>query len=104
MAPTQTRTILSDPPQTDPNTNDDDGNLICSNPQQNQDEQSSFSLNETTLLIGSPAKYLSGESRVERAWAHWTKLGRPKLIVAPMVDNSELPFRMLCRKYGAEAA
>ncbi|XP_027346322.1 tRNA-dihydrouridine(16/17) synthase [NAD(P)(+)]-like [Abrus precatorius] len=47
---------------------------------------------------------LSGESRVERAWAHWAKLGRPRFIVAPMVDNSELPFRMLCRKYGAEAA
>ena len=41
---------------------------------------------------------------MERAWAHWTKLGRPKFIVAPMVDNSELPFRMLCRKYGATAA
>ncbi|WJX95158.1 tRNA-dihydrouridine(16/17) synthase [NAD(P)(+)] [Trifolium repens] len=48
---------------------------------------------------------LTGEdSRVQRAWTHWTNLGRPKLIVAPMVDNSELPFRMLCRKYGAQAA
>ncbi|KAL5987749.1 hypothetical protein ACLOJK_035502 [Asimina triloba] len=45
-----------------------------------------------------------GLSRVERAWAHWKRLGQPKLIVAPMVDNSELPFRMLCRRYGAEAA
>ncbi|KAJ1421149.1 tRNA-dihydrouridine synthase [Sesbania bispinosa] len=47
---------------------------------------------------------LAGESRLERAWAHWAKLGRPRFIVAPMVDNSELPFRLLCRKYGAEAA
>ena len=48
---------------------------------------------------------LTGEdSRVQRAWTHWNNLGRPKLIVAPMVDNSELPFRMLCRKYGDQAA
>ncbi|KAL2499650.1 FMN-linked oxidoreductase superfamily protein [Abeliophyllum distichum] len=54
--------------------------------------------------IGRPNGYLTKESRIERAWAHWKKLGQPKLIVAPMVDNSELPFRMLCRKYGAQAA
>ncbi|KAE8721561.1 tRNA-dihydrouridine(16/17) synthase [Hibiscus syriacus] len=78
--------------------------LLCSNPQQNQDEQSSSSLDETPSSIGSPGKYLIVVSRIERAWAHWTKLGCPKFIVAPMVDNSELPFRMLCRKYGAEAA
>nr|GEW05930.1 tRNA-dihydrouridine(16/17) synthase [NAD(P)(+)]-like [Tanacetum cinerariifolium] len=39
-----------------------------------------------------------------RAWAHWRKLKQPQLIVAPMYDGSELPFRMLCRKYGAQAA
>ncbi|XP_020202429.1 tRNA-dihydrouridine(16/17) synthase [NAD(P)(+)]-like [Cajanus cajan] len=54
--------------------------------------------------LGFPARTLSGESRAERAWAHWAKLGRPRFIVAPMVDNSELPFRMLCRKYGAQGA
>ncbi|OAY77827.1 tRNA-dihydrouridine(16/17) synthase (NAD(P)(+))-like [Ananas comosus] len=47
---------------------------------------------------------LSGELRVARAWAHWRRIGAPRLVVAPMVDNSELPFRMLCRRYGAEAA
>ncbi|XWS41863.1 hypothetical protein CRYUN_Cryun17cG0119400 [Craigia yunnanensis] len=97
----QTRTIHSDPPQNEASNEDD---LLCSNQQQDQEEQSSSALDETPSPIGSPGKYLSGESRVERAWAYWTKIGRPKLIVAPMVDNSELPFRMLCRKYGATAA
>ena len=41
---------------------------------------------------------------LERAWKHWRNLGEPKLIVAPMVDQSELPFIMLCRKYGATTA
>ncbi|XP_010263445.1 PREDICTED: tRNA-dihydrouridine(16/17) synthase [NAD(P)(+)]-like [Nelumbo nucifera] len=54
--------------------------------------------------LGSPARCLNGEWRIDRAWTHWKKLGQPKLMVAPMVDNSELPFRMLCRKYGAGAA
>lgn len=31
----------------------------------------------------------------------WNKIGAPRLVVAPMVDNSELPYRMLTRKYGA---
>ncbi|KAH9602121.1 hypothetical protein KSS87_002249 [Heliosperma pusillum] len=54
--------------------------------------------------VPHPTGYLTGEAHIERAWAHWTKLGRPKTVVAPMVDCSELPFRMLCRKYGAQAA
>jgi tRNA-dihydrouridine synthase 1 len=38
-------------------------------------------------------------------WKWWNEqLKAPKYAVAPMVDASELPFRMLCRKYGATLA
>lgn len=59
---------------------------------------------DTVPILPDLRPLVSGESRIERAWTHWRKLGQPKLIVAPMVDCSELPFRMLCRKYGAQAA
>lgn len=63
-------------------------------------------VNHETALFGSPHPngYSTDGDRIERAWAHWKKIGEPKLIVAPMVNSSELPFRLLCRKYGAEAA
>lgn len=64
-----------------------DSNLddhICSEQQEHQECQSSSA--------DWPSRCLTGESRIERAWAHWKKLGQPKLIVAPMVDNSELLF------------
>lgn len=69
---------------------------LCSEQQDQQDYRSS--------LADRPSRCLTRESRIEQAWAHWKKLGEPKFVVAPMVDNSELPFRMLCRKYGAQAA
>ncbi|OVA15887.1 tRNA-dihydrouridine synthase [Macleaya cordata] len=72
--------------------------------EQSQSSSSSSDPSDSLSSLGSPNGYLNGQCRIERAWTHWKKLGEPKLIVAPMVDNSELPFRMLCRKYGAEAA
>lgn len=39
------------------------------------------------------------------AWQYWEKtLGSPRLILAPMVDHSELPWRMLSREYGCHLA
>lgn len=38
-------------------------------------------------------------------WQYWNDvLHSPKLILAPMVDHSELPWRMLSREYGCQAA
>lgn len=88
--------------------NDGEDDILCSGHHQQKcdesQEQESDNSDASALCMGSPRGYLTGEARIERAWSHWSKLGRPKLIVAPMVDNSELPFRMLCRKFGAEAA
>ncbi|KAK3022304.1 hypothetical protein RJ639_046162, partial [Escallonia herrerae] len=84
-------------------TNPDEDSL-CSVTKQEPEPGQQQQQQQECWLLGSPGRCLTGESHVERAWAHWRKLGEPKLIVAPMVDNSELPFRMLCRKYGAEAA
>ncbi|CAN0918063.1 tRNA-dihydrouridine(16/17) synthase [NAD(P)(+)]-like [Linum grandiflorum] len=91
-------TQLVDPPPTTPD------DILCSVEHQREKDSSTSSAAEPSSISPSPNGYLSGESHAERAWAYWIKLGRPKSIVAPMVDNSELPFRLLCKKYGAEAA
>eukprot|EP00435_Cladocopium_sp_Y103_P039551 s1166_g10.t1 len=39
-----------------------------------------------------------------RGWDFWRSIGSPKYVCAPMVDQSELAFRMLCRRYGTELA
>ncbi|PON67188.1 tRNA-dihydrouridine synthase [Trema orientale] len=107
MATTLTETTVAHRSEPPPGLDGDDDLLCCDGQKRQRQEKEPDSTLKPSFCSESPSRSLSlpaAESRIERAWAHWTRLGRPKLIVAPMVDNSELPFRMLCRKYGAEAA
>ncbi len=42
------------------------------------------------------------EMQRQDPYAYYRSIGSPKFIVAPMVDQSELPYRMLTRKYKAQ--
>jgi hypothetical protein len=35
------------------------------------------------------------------AWDFWRRIGSPRMVLAPMVNQSELAFRLLARHYGA---
>ena len=52
-------------------------------------------------MESSDQQQQQGEMRVRRAWEFFESIGSPKFVCAPMVDQSELAFRMLTRKYGA---
>jgi tRNA-dihydrouridine synthase 1 len=70
----------------------------------NDERNHSASIEESEAI--QPTKlqiyHLISSERRMSAWQFYTSIGSPKYICAPMVEQSELPFRMLCRKYGSD--
>jgi hypothetical protein len=62
------------------------------------------------LICGSSRKFdHEGEFAVVaipsgklHSWNFWDAIGRPRYVCAPMVDQSELAFRQLVRRYGCQ--
>jgi hypothetical protein len=52
----------------------------------------------------APAAPPAADGEEHPGWQFFRAMGSPAYHVAPMVDQSELAFRMLCRRYGATCA
>ena len=57
-------------------------------------------------VVGAPQEMaeaiVHGEEHHAAAWAFWRRIGSPRTVLAPMVNQSELAFRMVARHYGAK--
>ena len=42
------------------------------------------------------------DEHVQSAWHWWSSIGSPRFVLAPMVNQSELAFRLLARRHGAQ--
>ena len=67
-------------------------------PQDNFDQIDEHEETVETPDVSEPEK--KHRRRVKR-WDWWESIGSPKYVTAPMVDQSELAFRMMTRHYGA---
>ena len=51
-----------------------------------------------------PAKGPTALAKKKHGWDFYRSIGSPRFVLSPMVGQSELAFRMLCRRHGAQVA
>jgi len=54
--------------------------------------------------VATPAQPLVPHAKKLQGWEWYRSIGSPRFVLSPMVGQSELAFRMLCRRHGAQLA
>ena len=56
----------------------------------------------TCTQVSAQQSYSSQDEEISKPQTYWERLGSPQSVMAPMVAQSDLPFRHLCRNHGTD--